>query len=83
MMHDSLVVYCRTQSRRNPQRFYGKAQKSWDQFDEGPSLNKIQVKLPHQRSPYAVKFEDRSQEERRVDKSDVPAETGGKWLKLS
>ena len=30
---------------------------------KGPSLNKIQVKLPHQRSPYAVKFEDRSQEE--------------------
>ena len=30
---------------------------------KGPSLNKIQVKLPHQRSPYAVKFEDRSEEE--------------------
>ena len=28
-----------------------------------PSLGKIQVKIPHQRSPYAVKFEDRSQEE--------------------
>ena len=27
---------------------------------EGPSLGKIQVKLPHQRSPYAVKFEDKS-----------------------
>ena len=26
-------------------------------------MNKIQVKVPHQRSPYAVKFEDRSQEE--------------------
>ena len=26
-------------------------------------LNKIQVKLPHQRSPFAVKFEDTSQEE--------------------
>ena len=31
--------------------------------NEGPSLNEIQVKLSHQRSPYAVKFEDRSQEE--------------------
>ena len=31
--------------------------------EEGPSLNKIQVKLPHQRSPYVMKFEDRSQEE--------------------
>ena len=25
--------------------------------------SKIQVKIPHQRSPYAMKFEDRSQEE--------------------
>ena len=31
--------------------------------NKGPSLNGIQVKLPHQRTPYAVKFEDRSQEE--------------------
>ena len=31
--------------------------------NKGPSLNEIQVKLPHQRSPNAVKFEDRSQEE--------------------
>ena len=30
---------------------------------KGPSLEKIQVKNPHQRSPYAVKFEDRSHEE--------------------
>ena len=30
---------------------------------KGSSLNKIQAKLSHQRSPYAVKFEDRSQEE--------------------
>ena len=28
-----------------------------------PSLGKIQVKVPHQRSPYALKFEDMSQEE--------------------
>ena len=51
--------------------------KFWDQFDEyashslryvkrirenkGPSLGKIQVKIPHQRSAYIVKFEDRSQ----------------------
>ena len=67
-------------ARRNLQRFHGRAQKFWDQFDEygytraalrqanirenkRPSLNKIQVKDSHQRSPYAVKFEDRSQEE--------------------
>ena len=31
---------------------------------KGPSLGKIKVKVPpHQRSPYAMKFEDRSQEE--------------------
>ena len=30
--------------------------------NKGPSLGKIQVKAPHQRSPYAVKVEDRSQE---------------------
>ena len=30
---------------------------------KGPSLGKINVKVPHQRSPYAVKFEDRSHEE--------------------
>ena len=33
-------------------------------FDkQGPSLGKKQVKIPHQRSPYAIKIEDRSQEE--------------------
>ena len=31
--------------------------------NEGPWLNKIQVKLLHQRSPFAVKCEDRAQEE--------------------
>ena len=30
---------------------------------KGPSLGKIQVKHPHQRSPYAMKFEDQSHEE--------------------
>ena len=30
---------------------------------KGPSLGKITVKVPHQQSPYAVKFEDRSHEE--------------------
>ena len=31
--------------------------------NKGPSRGKMQVKLLHQRSPYAMKFEDRSQEE--------------------
>ena len=29
---------------------------------KGPSFGKIKVKVPHQRSPYAMKFEDRSHE---------------------
>ena len=29
---------------------------------KGPSLGKRNVKVPHQRSPYAMKFEDRSHE---------------------
>ena len=33
------------------------------QEKKGPSLGNIEVKIPHQRSPYAMKFEDRSQEE--------------------
>ena len=35
------------------------------QENEGPSLGQVQVKNPQQRSPYAVKFEDRSQETER------------------
>ena len=31
--------------------------------NKGPSLGQIQVKISHQRSPYGVNFEDRSQEE--------------------
>ena len=38
---------------------------------KGPSLGKINVKVPHQRSPYALKFEDRSHEETERN-SDVP-----------
>ena len=30
---------------------------------KGPSLGKIQVKSPHQRSPHSMKFEDKSHEE--------------------
>ena len=30
--------------------------------NKGPSLGEIQFKIPHQRSPYAMKFEDRSPE---------------------
>ena len=37
---------------------------------------KIEVKVPYQRSPYAVKFEDRLQK-RLQDKRDAPAEMRG------
>ena len=35
-------------------------------------LEKKQVKNPHQRSPYAMKIEDRSHEETERDNSDAP-----------
>ena len=50
---------------------------------KGPSLGKIEVKVPRQRSPYAMKFEDRSQEEIE-DKSGAPqrrVEIGQEHLK--
>ena len=76
-MYGSWVVYCRTPSRRDLRRFDGRAQKSWDRFDEYDSQEPRCVmltsekqrsvarkkSLPHQRSPYAMKFEDTSQEE--------------------
>ena len=37
--------------------------KQTSETTKGPSLGKIQVKSSHQRSPYAVKFEDRSLED--------------------
>ena len=49
--------------------------------NKGPLLGKIQVKVPHQSSPYAPKFEDRSQKE--TGRSDVPAETRGDWPRIS
>ena len=45
---------------------------------EGPALGKINVKVPHQRSPYAMKFEDRSQEE---TERHVPEARHGTLLK--
>ena len=54
------VELCITgQCRQILQRFLGRAKV---REKEGPSLGKWQVKIPHQRSPYAMKFEDGSQE---------------------
>ena len=47
---------------------------------KGPSLEKNQVKLPHHRSPYALKFEDRSREET-ARRSDASAEMRGDLAK--
>ena len=42
----------------------------------GPSLVKINKKVPHQRSPYAMKFEDRSDEETERQQRCVEARRG-------
>ena len=78
-VHDSWVVYHRTLGRQILQRFLGTAQKRWNQFDEYDSRGLHCVKQtsekirsvawqntrknPHQGSPHAMKFEDRSPRE--------------------
>ena len=78
-IHDNWVAYSRIWSRRSPHRFYGRAQtygkpircvkftkavvRHADIRDQNPSLGMICPGEPHQRSPNAPKFEDRSQEE--------------------
>ena len=75
-IHDSWVAYFRTQSRRDLYRFYGRAQKSWDQFDACHAASRkhprkrrsVTRKKSSQSSSSAQsvrfqKFEDRSQEE--------------------
>ena len=48
--------------------------------DQNPSLGMICPGEPHQRSPNAPKFEDRSQE-RQSGKSKVPVKQPGSWPK--
>ena len=60
-------------SRRNLYRFYGRFTKATQRHANireniGPPLGTIQVKVSHQRSPHAVKFEDRSQETERRER---------------
>ena len=78
-VHDNWVAYSRIWSRRSLHRFCGRAQTYWSQSDVFNSLKPCYVTLtfettihrsdmicpgdPHQRSPNAPKFEDRSQEE--------------------
>ena len=73
-MCDWWVAFCRTQSCRNLHCFFTEGPRSLGTNSTstihnscaascGPSLGKMQVKVPHQRSLYALKFEDRSQEE--------------------
>ena len=49
----------------------------------GPSLGKIQVKIPHQRSPYAMRRRKTLLKERLQDKSDAPSEKRGNLLRIS
>ena len=91
-MCKSWVVSFRTESRRDLRRFYGRAQKSWDQFDEYNSqkLRSVTQTSETIKAPSlgkiqvkipdqrAMKFEDRSQEE--IERQgDAPAETRGDW----
>ena len=50
--------------------------------DQNPSLGYICPGEPHERSPNAPKFEDRSQEETCSGKSKVPAKQRGSWPKV-
>ena len=63
----SWVVSRKTQSHQNfrKNKVSGKPTLRQASIREntGPSLGKMQVKIPHQRSLYAIKYEDRSQEE--------------------
>ena len=70
-MRDSWVVYSKTELpvslsivRIRRVRFTRVTQRHADiRRNKDPSLGKTQVKILHQRSPYGMKFEDRSQEE--------------------
>ena len=52
-MCDSWVAYFRTQSRWNLHRFYGRAQESWDQFDECNSQKLRSVMLTSEKRSIA------------------------------
>ena len=90
---DSWVVHHRTLSRQNLQRFLGRAQKCWDQFDDYDSrglqcVNQTSDKIKVRRlGKYKFKFLisevptlwnlRTDLQERLQDKSGVPAETRG------
>ena len=88
-MHDNWVAYFRTWSRRS--LFSGRAQTCRNQSNvwkftkaiarhtnQNPSLGLICPGEPHQRSPNAPKFEDRSQS----GKSKLPTKQRGSWPKV-
>ena len=50
--------------------------------DQNPSFGYICPGEPHQRSPNAPKFEDRSHERRQSGKTKVPAKQRGSWPKV-
>ena len=93
------VAYHRTSSNQNPQRFYGRTQKSWDQFDVYGSqdlccVSQTSEKINVRRSEtYKSNFiisavltlwNLRIGLRRRLkDRSDAPAETRGDWPRTS
>ena len=54
-----VVAYFRTQSRRNLHRFYGRAQKSWDEYDEYDSrkLHSVKANMRENKGPSLGKIQ--------------------------
>ena len=60
-----------TDSKNTIHSVYATSSKYSGKEKKGPSVGKTQVKNPHQRSPHAMKFENRSMK-RLKDNSDAP-----------
>ena len=60
---ESLPIFTEEHKSIRRARFTKATQRHANIREKGPPIGTIQVKLPHQRSPYNLKLEDRSQEE--------------------
>ena len=74
------ALTCRSQSRRV--KFTKAIARHTKIRDQNPSLGYICPGEPHERSPNAPKFEDRSLKRRQSGKSKVPAKQRGSWPKM-
>ena len=98
-MQDNWFAYVRTSSRRNFHRFYGRAQKSWDQFDDCNSqkphyvTQTFETATVHRLERFAQVILIRSNpmlqnlriglRKRQSGKSKEPAKQRGSWPKIS